>query len=41
MEEEHKQKKNEKNIKKKQLKKENYFNSGLNWSDSDHVFRSK
>ena len=28
-------------IKKKRLKIGNYFNSGLNWSYSDHVFWSK
>ena len=26
---------------KKTLKKRNYFNSGLNWSNADHVFWSK
>ena len=33
-------KRKKKNIKKR-MKKLNYFNSGLNWSNSDHVFRSK
>ena len=41
MDEEHKSKKKEKKYIKKGLKKLNYFNSGLNQSNSDHVFWSK
>ena len=37
----HKSKNKEKITFKKRLKKGNYFNSGLNWSNSDHAFWSK
>ena len=33
--------KEKKKLLKKRVKKWNYFNSGLNWSNSDHVFWPK